>query len=271
MDHERTIVIGDVHGCLQELDELLLRLALRGRDRGDHLVFTGDLLDRGPDPVGVVRRVRELEADVVLGNHEEKHLRWKRWERKVASGEAPENPMRPFRGERLAQHNALDQADWDWMGAFKPLLRFTGRQGRPWIVVHAGFECNGTPVEDQKFDRVCRLRDVDKDGKYAVNKEDFFAQAPGAVAWAERWQGPECVVYGHAVHSLRGVRIDKHKAGTPEGYACYGIDTGCVFGGHLTALVISDSGVEIEQVAAQRVYYKPPANWRVGGPMSSED
>ncbi|HEX8909086.1 MAG TPA: metallophosphoesterase, partial [Anaeromyxobacteraceae bacterium] len=60
----RTIVVGDVHGCLEELDELLRLVELRpGFDR---LVFVGDLLDRGPDSLGVVRRARELRARSVL-------------------------------------------------------------------------------------------------------------------------------------------------------------------------------------------------------------
>ena len=75
----RTIVVGDVHGCLEELDELLSRLEVGPSDR---LVLAGDLMDRGPDPVGVVRRARERGALAVLGNHDEKHLRFARHEAK---------------------------------------------------------------------------------------------------------------------------------------------------------------------------------------------
>ena len=53
----RSIFIGDVHGCLSEFESLLEAVAPR---EGDKLCFTGDLVDRGPDSLGVVRRVRDL-------------------------------------------------------------------------------------------------------------------------------------------------------------------------------------------------------------------
>lgn len=75
----RYVIIGDVHGMREALDELLERISLRGDDT---LVFVGDLMDRGPDSVGAVRRARELAArqPVVLikGNHEAKHERFRR-------------------------------------------------------------------------------------------------------------------------------------------------------------------------------------------------
>ena len=77
----RTIFIGDVHGMLDTLDQLLAELKLTATDR---LIFLGDLIDKGPDPVGVIRRVAELQArgpaetHVLRGNHEDNHLRFRR-------------------------------------------------------------------------------------------------------------------------------------------------------------------------------------------------
>ena len=71
----RTLVIGDVHGCLDELRALLVRCSFDGAS--DRLVLLGDLLDRGPDPVGCVQFARELGAESVVGNHEETHLRFR--------------------------------------------------------------------------------------------------------------------------------------------------------------------------------------------------
>jgi len=263
MGYQRYIVVGDVHGCLEELDELLRKVDHRpGKDR---LVFAGDLVDRGPDPVGVVRHARELGADSVLGNHEEKHLRWANWEAKVARGETEKNPMRPFDKVRLAEHNALSEEDMDYIRAMPKLLRLDPE----WIVVHAGFETNGVPVDDQKLGTICRVRDVGEDGKMAINKVNFFQAAPGSVPWSVAWKGPENVLYGHAVHSRKSPRIDNH-----EGFSCYGIDTGCAFGGHLTAAIVDVSmGVlrRFVQVEAKREYYPVPKGWRVGRPMSSND
>lgn len=71
----RTIVIGDIHGCLAAFDTLLHALAL---ERSDTLVTVGDYVDRGPDSRGVIERLMELQDRVhlvpIMGNHEEMML-----------------------------------------------------------------------------------------------------------------------------------------------------------------------------------------------------
>jgi len=261
MNYQRCIIVGDVHGCLDELDELLLLVDYQGRSRGDRLVFAGDLLDRGPDPVGVVRRARELDAEAVLGNHEEKHIRWRAWMHKVATGKADKNPMRPFDEARLAQHIALSDDDMDWLNHLPPFLRLD----KNWLVVHAGFETDGTPPENQKLSKICRVRDVGDDGKMAADHKNPLKPVEGAAPWGTRWAGPESVIYGHAVHSLAKPRIDCH-----GGYSCYGIDTGCVFGGRLTAMIVEDQPetdpytVHIVYVDAHKEHYVLPDGWKPG-------
>ena len=75
----RKIIIGDVHGCLSELEALLDMCSLQPADQ---LFFIGDLIDKGPDSVGVVKYVYELSlklnVKLILGNHEEKFLRYLR-------------------------------------------------------------------------------------------------------------------------------------------------------------------------------------------------
>ncbi len=263
-EHRRIIVVGDVHGCIDELDELLRVVEFeQGKDR---LVFVGDLLDRGPDPVGVVRRARELGAESVMGNHEEKHLRFAQWEAKVREGTAEKNLMRPFDEKRLAEHHALNEDDWAWIRAMPKLIRLPRGGRRQWVVVHAGFESDGMPIDDQKFGTVCRLRDVGPDGKQLKNKEDFFKPHPDSVPWAEKWvekEGEtdhECVIYGHVVHSLEKFRI--------TGLSCYGIDTGCVFGGRLTAWVRTQNPglwrIKCAQVQAREQYYPIPEGAEYG-------
>jgi bis(5'-nucleosyl)-tetraphosphatase (symmetrical) len=236
----RIAIVGDVHGCIEELDELLERLALRpGVDR---LVMVGDLLDRGPDPVAVLRRARQLGAEVVLGNHEEKHLRYRRHE--VARGRDPRkrNPMQPFTEERIAQHRALSHEDWRYIESWPSWLRLPGG----FAVVHAGLEPRW-PLDRQRPSIVCRVRDVDSTGSMATSG-DPRVPSPGSVPWALRWPGPESIVYGHHVHGLETPRVDRPRADVE----CWGIDTGCVFGGRLTAPVLPDR--EIVQVPARRAY-----------------
>lgn len=247
MTYDRYIVVGDVHGCLDELDELLKLVQL---DTGkDCLVFAGDLVDRGPDPVGCVRRARELGASCVMGNHEEKHIRWRSWEDRIRNGEAKKNPMRRFDEQRMQEHMALTDDDMNYLRAM-PKTVSLGHQKPGWLVVHAGFECNDVPYWEQSRDTVCRVRDVDALGKMASNNKDPLQSVPGSVPWGTMWQGPENVVYGHAVHSRTDPRVDQH-----DGYACYGIDTGCVFGGRLTAMLVTSGHPEFVQVQAKREYH----------------
>jgi hypothetical protein len=234
----RTIVVGDVHGCLEELDELLRALQC-GED--DRLIFAGDLMDRGPDPVGVVRRVRELGAACVQGNHDEKHVRWARHEAKRRADAKYKNPMR-MSPERQKDNAALRDEDVAWLGALPKMIKLDEK----WIVVHAGLEA-GLPLARQKEAAMLRLRYVDARGRFLAIKGPGDMPEGGAI-WATRWTGPESVIYGHAVHDLATPRHDEPTAGVE----CWGIDTGCCFGGRLTAFLPATK--EIVQVAAKQKY-----------------
>jgi bis(5'-nucleosyl)-tetraphosphatase (symmetrical) len=231
-----TIVIGDVHGCLEELDELLTLIGARG---AHDLVVLGDLMDRGPDPVGVVRRVRELGAACVMGNHDEKHVRWGRHEARRRADPDYANPMRPLSPDRRAQHDALGEAALSWLSA----LPLTLDLGGGWHAVHGG-AVRSRPLRKQKDAILLRCRFVDDAGAMLSGTEP----PPGAHLWATMWPGPESIVYGHHVHSLEAPRIDQ----PAPGVTCAGIDTGCCFGGRLTAFVV-ESG-EVIQVPARRAY-----------------
>jgi hypothetical protein len=227
-----TFVIGDVHGCLEELDELL---GLIGA--GPRLVFLGDLVDRGPDPVGVVRRVRELGAACVMGNHDEKHVRWARHEAKRRANPDYRNPMRRLPDERLAQHAALGEDGLGFLAGLPSRLDLGGS----WWAVHGGALPN-RPLAEQKPATLLRCRYLDDNDKMLSGPD----ATPHARHWAKRWSGPESIVYGHHVHG------DEPRFDRANGATCAGIDTGCCFGGRLTAYGIH-SGAVI-QVAARRAY-----------------
>jgi bis(5'-nucleosyl)-tetraphosphatase (symmetrical) len=239
----RTLVVGDVHGCLAELDELIA--AARWAPGRDRLVFLGDLLDRGPDPVGVLRRVRELGAECVLGNHEEKHLRYAAHEARRRDDKGYRNPMRRFDPRRAAEHARLSRDDLLWLAGLPRTIALGDR----WVAVHGGF-LPGVRVAAQPPDWTLRLRYVDAAGA-PVARSRGDAGEPGVRRWAEVWTGPESVVYGHFP-----LRLDLPKRDEPApGVACLGIDTGCVYGGRLTALVLP--GEEIVQVPSRVHRTKP--------------
>jgi len=230
----RTIVIGDVHGCLEELEELMDKVNYqRGQDE---IVFVGDLMDRGPDPVGVVHYVRQMQAnnpDVVCvqGNHEEKHVRWARHEKKRI-GTGKKNPMSPFDEKKLREHNALRFDDLQWMEKLPTMHEITPG----WVVVHGGMEA-GRHILDQIDKSIIRCRYVDPRTGYMISADDPYAVPEGAVHWGEAWPGPENVIYGHFCERLGEVMI-RGKATEKGQFAVYGIDTGCCFGGSLTAMVM---------------------------------
>jgi bis(5'-nucleosyl)-tetraphosphatase (symmetrical) len=243
MGNSRTIVVGDVHGCLDEFRALLdLVSFVHGQDR---LVQVGDLMDRGPDPVGCVRFARELGAEVLMGNHEEKHVRFRKHEaNRLATGK--KNPMKRFSPEKAAQNAALSDEEVAWMAA----LPMTLDLGNRLMAVHAGLEPAFSFQDQSKA--VLRVRYVDAKGKMVGFTEGSLDQPSNTVYWTAQWNGPESVVYGHAVHSLTDPRVDL----VPGNGKCFGIDTGCVFGGRLTAMVlVPGSEPEFAQVQAQREYF----------------
>lgn len=237
---DRVIIIGDIHGCLEEFDELIKTLAYNANT--DRVVLAGDLVDKGPDSVGVVRRARELKLESVLGNHEEKHIRRWRWDLKVRKGEAKTNPMKPPKADEQVIQAGLSDEDFQWLESLPLYLRLNSK----YAVVHGGCE-PGRPLERQSK-QIVRVRYVNASGTFVGSPPGI--QPPGTRYWSEVWTGPESLLYGHAVHDLYRPRVDEH-----SGYACYGIDTGCVFGGRLTAAVLQDSKpVEYVSVPAKKKY-----------------
>lgn len=254
-----TIVVGDPHGCLLELKKLLEDVEFKqGVDR---LVIAGDLTDRGPDSPGTVRFLREIGAECVMGNHDEKVVRWARHESNRKPG-GKKNPVQVY-PKREAEWRQLSQEDLKWMAGFPIFMRLEPG----YLVAHAGFEAS-RPPEEQSLDRVCRIQYVDLDtGDYKSGKTP--REVPlHSERWMAAWPGPETVVYGHHVHSKVSPRIDVSRAGA----RCIGIDTGCVFGGMLTALVLdssrdrsrSDDGVRFVSVKAFQTYFEDKSRGQPG-------
>jgi len=73
-DAARLLIIGDVHGMLDELKELLNKADYTA-SRGDRVIFVGDLVNKGPESAGVVQYAMDINATTVRGNHEDKVLR----------------------------------------------------------------------------------------------------------------------------------------------------------------------------------------------------
>jgi hypothetical protein len=221
---ERTIVVGDVHGCLAELQDLLRATGHRG---GDRLVLVGDLVAKGPDSAGVLALLREEKALAVLGNHDAHALAARN---AVAAGDE-------VKRERRDVVDTLTAADWAYLEALPLFLRLgPERRGGPQTaVVHAG-AVPGLPLERQDRETFLTLRSVRADGTPSKRIE--------GTPWAALWTGPERLVFGH--DAVRG--LQQHPFAT-------GLDTGCVYGGKLTALVLPER--RLVSVDARRAYVTP--------------
>jgi protein phosphatase len=236
-------VIGDVHGCRAELELLLVELGYHisrdsaGRAVGAHhddrrAVFVGDLVDRGPDTPGVLRLVMGMVAAggafCVPGNHENKLLRALRGRNvQVTHGLA----------ESLAQLAAEPDGFRANVERFLDgLISHYVLDGGKLVVSHAGL------IERYQGRASGRVREFCLYGQTTGETDEYGL--PVRYPWAQEYRGTAMVLYGHT------------PVPTPEwinNTLC--LDTGCVFGGRLSALRYPER--ELVSVPAATVYYEP--------------
>ncbi|KAK7923063.1 hypothetical protein PG985_007134 [Apiospora marii] len=287
----RLIIIGDVHGQLNEMKALLQKTEYSA-ERGDHVIFTGDMINKGPDSAGVVALAMEMGASGVRGNHEDKILLAHVQEAVDESSSAPENQKREeaetSKGENaaLATARSLSPEQLEWLAKLPVVLRLgkiADQISGEWVVVHAGL-VPGMPLEDQDPTAVMNMRtlrfpgreqarqevrqdledaaaakqkkvaDVVSEGaveaayereekileKNGVARNDIDIAVPtearDGLPWSEAWNKAQkarkhkkervSVVYGHDAKT--GLNINTYS---------FGLDSSCVRGGQLSALV----------------------------------
>lgn len=225
----RTIIIGDVHGCL---DELVRLVRTCGGVRESRLVLVGDLVAKGPDSLGVLQWAREAGALAVLGNHDDHLLKLQPGGVHARGEVGGKKKVRPGL-ERLAA--TLTPLDWAWLAGL-PLWRSfaigEAAVSEPVLVVHAGL-VPGVPLAKQDRHHFLTLRSITDDGQPSNRIE--------GMPWGEMWRGPEHVVHGH--DAVRGLQQNAHATG---------LDTGCVYGRQLTALIWPEK--RLVSVPARREY-----------------
>lgn len=232
-------VIGDVHGCFDELVALLAKLGWSVEDRGGRfavrhpegrrLVFVGDLVDRGPKIPQVLRLAMDAIADgvayCVAGNHEAKLLR-KLQGREVRIGGGLEQTLAQLEHEESAFLERL----YAFLSTLPHHLQFD--EGRL-VVAHGGLPA---PMQGRDSPRVQAV------ALYGETTGGFDESGhPIRRDWAADYHGPATVVFGHTP-----VEEPVLRNGTAN------IDTGCVFGGSLTAYRYPEG--ELVQVKAERAW-----------------
>jgi serine/threonine protein phosphatase 1 len=203
-------VVGDVHGCLRELETLV-----DGIDPSDDdlLVFVGDLVRKGPNSKGVIDYVRDAPNMVtVRGNNEEKLL--------CGTATLPE----------------LSEADLAWLRSLPVAVSFDDA-----LVVHGGVDPR-EPLAAHDVDDLLEMRSL------SSGYERPF--------WWERYDGPLTVFFGHT--PLERPVVREHAVG---------LDTGCVYGGSLTAYRWSD-GTLFELSADRTVEHRPASKFVTPRPQN---
>lgn len=231
-DHGPFDIIGDIHGCADELQALLSKLGYHvewssdgGRTvsiappPGRKAIFVGDLVGRGPNTPDVLRIAISMTAAgaacAVQGNNERKLARW-----------LSDRKMKVDRGLQRAV-DQLDGEDPDFLGALPGFL--DGLPSHVWLdggrlaVAHAGLK-------------------ADMIGRDSDDVREFALQ--GEPGWAADYRGTTAVVYGHTPVARTAWLNDT---------LC--IDTGCVYGVKLTALRWPEKA-QVE-VPAARVWFAP--------------
>ena len=241
-------IIGDVHGCFDELVSLLEQLGYQVTQpsaeggagdgysvfhpQGRRAVFVGDLVDRGPGVVNVLKLVMSMAADgtalCVAGNHESKLVRKLKGRNVQVSHGLAESLEQLGLESPEFQHQATQFMDG--------LISHYVLDGGNLVVAHAGMK------EEYQGRASARVRDFCLYGETTGETDEWGL--PVRADWAAGYRGRATVVYGH----------------TPVAEPAWlnrtiNVDTGCVFGGRLTSLRYPEN--ELVSVPAARVYYEP--------------
>lgn len=231
----RNIIIGDVHGMREELEELLATVA---PTHADHVISVGDLMDKGPDCAGAVRVLRVLRESgvrvtLVRGNHEERHERFRRNE-DIAARTGRPNPMSRLDVMHAAMRG-MTAADISFLETAVPLVHLPHGQG---VVVHGGVLPTHTALpedfsglsrrEREHLEKIYRVRHVSPTGSMVPvgdeTDEDRY--------WAEIYDGRfGRVWFGHTAF---------YRATAPVPFPhAIGLDLGAVYGNYLAAAILS--------------------------------
>jgi len=259
----RIAAIGDVHGCMEELEELLQKIGFYD-GKIDKIIFVGDLIDKGPDPVGVMTWAKKWASCCffVMGNHEEKHLRYHMHERRVKKNPKYRNPMTVSEDFLRTRQALLEIKDWDafaFMDTWNH-YHYLLDEGNH-LVLHGGL-LPGIKAEDMPPKIITRVRYLKSETEMA-HIDEITDTMP---FWTDKYTGPEKIIFGHQP------MFEVHSAP----YAV-GIDLGCVHGNKLCAYLLHEN--TFVTVPAKKTYFplkisstgKLGAGWKKGFMGAGDD
>lgn len=216
-ERKRLIIVGDVHGCYEELCSLLDKVSFDSTE--DTLILTGDFVNKGPKSADVVRFARDVGARAVLGNHELLSLR----ARATMETEGKYSIAR----SKYAWTIDLCTEDVNFLRSLPFTIQLPLHRAR---IVHAGL-IPGENLTKQKPLSLLTTRNLipNGDGAASARRRRWVGTSDQArgVPWASKWNGPEHIYFGHSTRKS----VQQRAFST-------GLDTGCVYGWKLTAAIL---------------------------------
>ena len=213
---KRTIIIGDVHGCHKELSRLLKEVQADPKE--DRILFIGDLINKGPSSRGVWDLFREMHGQAILGNHELSLLELVQG-KFHKHGKYFEQLQKDF--GRYFTDFVQDVSNWPlWFEDHELML------------VHAGLVPGLHPDQTDPW-VLTTIRTWDGEGADLKNSNN--------PPWFDFYAGNDLVVFGHWA-ALGG--LDRPRL--------VGLDTGCVYGGRLSCLILPER--KLVSVPAKKAY-----------------
>lgn len=217
----RVILIGDPHGMLREVEELLDKCAVQPED---HVLFLGDLIDRGRDSAGCVDLAMRIEARqgkpaCILGNHEDRHLRYRDIEER-------DGHVYVDVDTHIETRRQLKQHHYDYFRQMPLFVRFPEHNA---VAVHAGV-FPGRTIEQQSTRHLTHLQCIRPPHEKSYWPSKVPQGEEGFRFWHHFWDGPERIIFGHSVLN-KPLITDR----------VVGIDGGACFGLHLWAYILPDN------------------------------
>lgn len=221
----RVICIGDPHGCYEECMEMLDILKVTSKDT---VIFSGDIVDRGPETGKCIELAMQNEA--VIGNHEDKLLRYRKQEK---NGEILTN----LPEHHIRSREQLNEKHYLYLEQLPHYIRLPQYNS---VIVHAGV-FPGLTIEQQDADHMIRIQYINPNKstkaywsikRPVITEGEEIRVDDSYKFWIDWWDGPERIIFGHSVLN-KPLLTDKF----------VGIDGGCCFGDELWALVLPDNEI----------------------------
>ncbi|KAK9761486.1 hypothetical protein K7432_013587 [Basidiobolus ranarum] len=223
--NRRLIIIGDVHGSLEPFEKLLEKLNYNSEY--DHLVLTGDIIGKGSHSIETLQKAKDIGASCVRGNHDNLLLEWKHFLFKLSNSnittkdQAFPSDFKPKSPYYTLARN-LDEELYNYLNSCPYILSVPQHS---LYILHAGIDPSFS-IHKQDPNVVMNVKNILPDGSPSRNNK---LGKHWSVLWNLKQEmlgrNATTIVYGH--QASRGLNIKPYSIG---------LDTGCVYGRHLTSM-----------------------------------